>query len=117
VGGAALSRGYQRGYHYGDERGDAGDLLDLIARPDWHRRAACRGRDDITWFPRAEGDPDRAVAITICFGCEVRQECLEWSLCQPPELDGIWGGRDRRARQRLQRLRQRKKGLSTSGVQ
>ena len=89
----------------GDERTEIGHLLELIARPEWHRRAACRGRDDITWFPGSTAETDYKVALRICFGCEVRQECLEWSLRQPPELDGIWGGLGHRSRQRMRRSR------------
>jgi WhiB family transcriptional regulator, redox-sensing transcriptional regulator len=88
----------------GDETTDTGELLELMARPEWHRRAACRGRIDVTWFPVTR--TDQKSAQKVCAGCEVRRECLDWSLSQPPELDGIWGGLGHRARQRVLRAQQ-----------
>lgn len=59
---------------------------------------------------RAQADLDRAAAKELCAACEVRLECLEFSL-QAGELDhGIFGGleaveRTRRMRAASRRLR------------
>jgi WhiB family transcriptional regulator, redox-sensing transcriptional regulator len=89
----------------GDERTGIGEVLEMIVRPDWHKRAACRGRQDITWFPAPGQELDYRVAVRLCSGCDVRPECLEWSLRQPSDLQGIWGGLGHSARLRLQRRR------------
>ncbi|UAJ79978.1 WhiB family transcriptional regulator [Leifsonia sp. ZF2019] len=56
---------------------------------DWQDRAACATTDPDLFFPEKGGD--RGVAAKkICAGCEVRQQCLTWSL-QNDEHYGIWG--------------------------
>ncbi len=66
--------------------------LDLIeeARPEWMRRAACRGLGHL-YFP-TRGVPTDA-ARAICAGCTVRDDCRAFVLRAPPGLlRGIWGG-------------------------
>jgi WhiB family transcriptional regulator, redox-sensing transcriptional regulator len=72
-----------------DPTEDFPDLSDLIKRPLWHRRAACRGMGHAVFVNgRAKRD---AAAVRICGRCPVRQECLEHAL-DSPGLVGVWGG-------------------------
>lgn len=66
----------------------------------WDERAACRGRDDIDWFPSlARGTwsgriPAQVAApVTICAGCPVIADCLA-DVLQDTRCDrwGIRGG-------------------------
>lgn len=72
----------------------------------WVHRAACAGTDPALWFPSEERRPhshtDRA--RTICAGCGVRRECLDYALTTP-EPDGIWGGLTPEERLKLKRAR------------
>jgi len=77
--------------------GDPADVLEAVAelleRPAWHRRAACRGRGSKLWFP-ARG-ADLTPARNICAGCAVRDECLAAGMS---ERHGLWGGLSERQR-------------------
>lgn len=63
----------------------------------WQERAACRGPQAAVFFPpsQAERKDEREArerrAKTICDGCPVRRECLDYAL-QIREPHGIWGG-------------------------
>jgi WhiB family transcriptional regulator, redox-sensing transcriptional regulator len=63
----------------------------------WQRKAACRGPESVLFFPpavpesRTERDAREARAKRICDACDVRDECLEYSL-RIREPHGIWGG-------------------------
>jgi WhiB family redox-sensing transcriptional regulator len=46
--------------------------------PDWHLRAACRGKDTGLFFTTSK--KKLAVARSMCAGCPVRRDCLESSL-------------------------------------
>ena len=49
----------------------------------WLPRASCIGVDPELFFPVGTSDPALAqveAAKSICGGCAVRAECLEWSL-------------------------------------
>jgi hypothetical protein len=73
-------------------------------------RAACTGHNTEMWFPDytvnkeaktkrelvAKRNENIAAAKAICETCEIKQECLMWSLKYEPF--GIWGGRDERER-------------------
>ena len=74
------------------------DALDLFRRPEWHARAACRGMGSEVFFPE-RGD-QVSVAMAICEGCPVRQECLDFSL-ENGERNGIWGGIPERRRRKM----------------
>jgi WhiB family redox-sensing transcriptional regulator len=76
------------------------DLSELLGRPEWMKRAACRGEDPAVFFPALGVRTDRAKAI--CSTCAVRQECLEYALADP-ESAGVWGGIAERERRRLRR--------------
>jgi len=72
----------------------------------WQLKAACRGPQAAVFFPppQFERKADRLErerrAKRICQQCEVRDECLEYSI-EIREPHGIWGGlneAERRAR-------------------
>jgi len=52
----------------------------------WQRKAACRGPESALFFPptlpesRGEREMREARAKQICDGCDVRLECLDYSL-------------------------------------
>lgn len=75
---------------------DLVSVLDLLARPEWHRRAACRGMGPALFF----GDRGENVqpAKDVCASCPVTEECLAAGL---REKFGIWGGLSKRQRRRL----------------
>lgn len=63
---------------------------------------ACNGTDPDIFFPnRGESlEP----ALSVCAGCVVREECLEYALANG-EKYGVWGGTSERERRRLRRAR------------
>lgn len=72
----------------------------------WQHRGACRSVDTEVFFPptsyepKAEREAREAAAKAICSDCQVRVECLEWSLAiQEPH--GVWGGLSESERRRL----------------
>ena len=75
----------------------------------WRSSGACRSADPDLFFPMSgTGSADKQIARakSICAGCRVRQECLEFALSHD-QTYGIWGGttaddrrRDRRRRRR-----------------
>ena len=66
----------------------------------WAPLAACRDADDDLFFPGNEAEA--RMAVRICAGCPVREECLEWALEMKIGF-GVWGGMTERERRRLQR--------------
>jgi hypothetical protein len=75
------------------------DLERLLTRPEWHRRAACRGMGVDRWFIDRGGDPRPAKAI--CAGCPVTAECAAASEGE----QGIWAGQSTHRQARAQRAR------------
>jgi len=67
---------------------------------DWRELAECRDEDTDWWFSHLLGDQQRAKAF--CFGCQVRDHCLEYAF-EKGEWDGIWGGLDPDERKKLAR--------------
>jgi len=74
-------------------------VLDLEERP-WAAYASCRDADAELFF--SPHDDDAAAAKTICGGCPVAAECLEWAL-ETRVRYGIWGGTTERERRRMLR--------------
>ncbi|MFZ4584680.1 MAG: WhiB family transcriptional regulator [Acidimicrobiia bacterium] len=68
----------------------------------WQERANCYGVDPDLFFP--ERGASTREAKSVCGGCEVRIECLEYAL-DNGEKFGIWGGLSERERRRLRRQR------------
>lgn len=66
----------------------------------------CRGRSDLFFPEEVRSAVGRAILVEareVCFGCEVREECLEYAL--QFEEWGIWGGMSEQERNRLRRKR------------
>jgi WhiB family transcriptional regulator, redox-sensing transcriptional regulator len=75
----------------------------------WRSAAACRSVDPDLFFPISGTGPavrQIARAKTICAGCGVRRECLEFALAHGQSY-GIWGGTTAEDRQRTRRRRRR----------
>ena len=69
----------------------------------WVRDAACRGHDpDMFFAEHATGSYTEA--RTICQGCSVRQECLDWAVATCTKY-GLWGGLAPHQRAHLRRRR------------
>ena len=68
--------------------------LEYRAAPDnWRDQAACRDSDPELWFPVSEAivhDDVIQAAFSVCAGCPVRAQCLQWALDHDEQ--GIWGG-------------------------
>jgi WhiB family transcriptional regulator, redox-sensing transcriptional regulator len=80
---------------------------------EWRELAACRSHPAVLFFgvDDTESSADRRAreeeAKRVCFGCRVRQQCLEYSL-DTKEPYGIWGGlteAERKARLRSRAAR------------
>lgn len=68
-----------------------------VPQGDWWRHGACRHEDRDLFFSAPHEDPVRhgirvRLAQSVCEGCSVRAECLEWAAKH--EQYGVWGGRD-----------------------
>jgi len=72
----------------------------------WHDHANCKGADADLFFPGAGGSTKKARAL--CAACEVKIECLDYSV-DSGEKFGIWGGLSERERRRVRRKRAVKK--------
>lgn len=59
----------------------------------WTDSAACKGRTE-DMFPKHHKDITYiSLARSICSGCQVREECLEYALEFPPaDMHGVWAG-------------------------
>jgi len=71
---------------------------DIPMPGDWVHNARCRqspGGCSI-FFPQTA---DAAAAKSVCRGCPVRGECLDYAMANP-DLHGIWGGTTRAERDR-----------------
>jgi WhiB family transcriptional regulator, redox-sensing transcriptional regulator len=76
---------------------------------DWRSSAACRSADPDLFFPLSSaGGADQQIgrAKTICAGCRVRRECLDYALAEDQNY-GIWGGTTPEDRQRARRRKRR----------
>ena len=73
----------------------------------WDNEASCQSVDPEVFFPERQGETAATMAKTICRGCPVRMQCLEFAL--NARLDyGVWGGMTEHERRALRRSRQRK---------
>lgn len=68
----------------------------------WQTRANCLGVDPDLFFP--ERGASTREAKSVCAGCEVKGDCLEYALVNGEKF-GIWGGLSERERRRLRRQR------------
>ena len=67
---------------------------------EWTKKALCAEIDPEIFFPE-KGDKT-AYVKQICKACDVRAECLEYSL-QNNERFGVWGGMTEPDRRRLRK--------------
>ena len=73
---------------------------------EWRPRAACRHSCPDLFFPVGETGPaaidDIEAAKSVCRGCAVRAECLDFAMVthQPA---GVWGGATEEERRMLRR--------------
>jgi len=67
---------------------------------DWAARALCAEVSGDLFYPELGEDAERAKAV--CRGCEVRVECLEYSL-EIDDREGIFGGFTERIRRGIAR--------------
>lgn len=73
----------------------------------WEKRAKCRGREDIEFFPEPSINATETKAF--CRDCPVRRECAEFAIWGGPTGEvgmydhGIWGGLSAVQRQRVRR--------------
>jgi WhiB family redox-sensing transcriptional regulator len=85
-----------------------GTSVTTLKRTDesWQDKAACRGPQAVYFYPPLRGERREekfnreAMAKSICETCKVRQECLEYAICNN-EVHGIWGGLTEIERRRL----------------
>ncbi len=77
------------------------DLADLLQRPRWMERGACRSEEVALFFPgKGATEADRRRAASVCAGCEVRDDCLAFALADE-QLRGFWAGTTREDRRVL----------------
>ena len=81
------------------------ELLALLEADDlaWQDLANCRGADPDLFFP--ERGASTRTAKSICRGCSVQAECLEFAIVSSEKF-GIWGGLSERDRRKIRRERQ-----------
>jgi WhiB family redox-sensing transcriptional regulator len=75
----------------------------------WLPEARCIGKDPDLFFPIGSSEDALAQvteAKTVCHGCAVRTDCLEWSLSTFQDA-GVWGGLDEEERRVIRRARRR----------
>jgi WhiB family redox-sensing transcriptional regulator len=95
-----------RGDHHQNDIDTAAFLEGLAAEladpdgEDWQHRALCAQTDPEAFFPEKGGSTRDAKHL--CFGCPVKDECLEYALAHD-ERFGIWGGLSERERRNLKR--------------
>lgn len=66
--------------------------IGIVNRDSWQAKGACRkSKTPDDWFPDKEAPQWKTIdARTLCLGCAVRKECLQYALDHPNER-GIWG--------------------------
>ena len=72
---------------------------------EWRRDAACRDIDPNLFFPIGVTGPaveQIEAAKSICAGCAVRTECLDFAITTNQEF-GVWGGKTEDERRVLRR--------------
>jgi WhiB family transcriptional regulator, redox-sensing transcriptional regulator len=75
----------------------------------WRSAGACLSADPDLFFPISSvglGERQIARAKSICAGCQVQRECLEFAFVHH-QVHGIWGGTTPEDRQRERRRKRR----------
>jgi len=70
----------------------------LIIPEPWVQKGLCTETDPEMFFPEKGGSTRQAKSI--CGGCDVREQCLEYAM-RTDERFGIWGGLSERERRQL----------------
>lgn len=81
------------------------EVSGVVGEPDdavWQMFASCLGVDPDLFFP--ERGASTKEAKSICQGCVVREDCLEYAIANGEKF-GIWGGLSERERRRIRRQR------------
>jgi WhiB family redox-sensing transcriptional regulator len=81
---------------------DVPDVAELLGRPMWEARAACRGLPVACFV--VERGASTVAAKAVCARCPVWEECVDFALADL-SISGVWGGTSNR-----QRMRTRKAG-------
>ena len=76
----------------------------MMKSTEWIRRANCRGLKTNMFYPRRY--ESEKPAKSVCAGCSVRDECVNYALEQHDRF-GIWGGLNDKQRSSLRRKRNR----------
>lgn len=79
----------------------------------WQLYANCLGVDPDLFFP--ERGASTKEAKSVCKGCVVREDCLEYALANGEKF-GIWGGLSERERRRIRRQRALARASATERV-
>src|ERR1700693_3743268 len=85
-----------------------GIVADPDDTPDWKSQANCMGVDPDLFFP--ERGMSTREAKSVCRGCLVREDCLEYALANGEKF-GIWGGLSERERRKIRRRRALERGV------
>lgn len=73
-------------------------ISEILLPPEWTRRALCAEVDPDLFFPEKGDDVSRVKRI--CKACDVKKECLKYSL-DNDERFGVWGGLSEHNRRKL----------------
>ena len=82
---------------------DSMRVIDLT--DNWKARAACRSMSPELFFPAGTTGAafdEITAAKDVCFGCDVRTDCLRFAVSSNQEF-GIWGGTTKEERRELRR--------------
>ncbi len=79
-----------------------GEYFNPVTKEGWYVKANCMGVNPDLFFP--ERGASTREAKTVCKGCVVKEDCLEYAL-KTGERFGIWGGMSERERRKLRRER------------
>ena len=74
------------------------NLMDDLEATAWMKDGRCGEADAEAWFPEKGGSS--RPAESVCRGCEVRAECLDYALDRAIPF-GIWGGKSTKQRRRI----------------
>ncbi len=65
---------------------------------EWMKEAACRNNNPFDFFPSSKAGVE--LAKTICAGCVVMEDCLQFALTH--HIDhGVWGGASESERRKM----------------
>lgn len=82
----------------------------IISRgePDWKAGACCGKHGEYNFFPEGgESNKEHARCRVLCDACPIKEECLDYALCNRID-SGFWGGMSERERRNERKRRQRR---------